>query len=90
MKVYITKKMIEDALMADVIKPSLDEDGLKCYIGEYWFFFGGSVFETTNPSDISFGTKVEEIKLVLDDFYEDEDIYEDEYLYYYYYLCEHI
>ncbi len=90
MKERITKKMIEDGLMAKVIIPKQENDGLKAYIGNYWFYFGGSEFELTAPKDIPFGLLVEEIKAVFDAFYEAKDIYEDEYLYYYYYLCEHI
>ena len=89
MKYMITKKMIEDGLMSEVIVPKLEDDGLKAYIGDIWFYFGGLEFECTNPKDIKFGTIVEEIKDVLDGFYNCQD-YEDEYLYYYYYLCEHI
>lgn len=87
---YITKKMIEDGLMSKVIVPKLEEDGLVCYIGDCWFFFGGSEFEYTNPKDIPFNVLVNEIKEVLDDFYKHPEMFEDEYMYYYYYLCENI
>ena len=87
---YITKKMIEDGLMSKVIIPKLEEDGLKAQIGEYWFYFGGSEFEYTNPKSIPFSVLVDEIKEVLDDFRKYPDIFEDEYLYYYYFLCENI
>lgn len=86
---YIGRKMIEDGLMAKVIEPRLTGGGLIAQIGEYWFFFGGSEFERTNPKDIPFDVLVEEIKCVLDAFNEDE-FYKTEYLYYYCYLCEHI
>lgn len=49
MKHRITKKMIEDGLISRVIIPKLEEDGLKAYIGDYWFYFGGSEFEDTDP-----------------------------------------
>lgn len=87
---YITKKLIEDGLMAKVIVPELCEDGLVCYIGDYWFYFGGSEFEYTDPKDIPFSVLVDEIKTVLDDFYKHPEMFENEYMYYYYYLCEHI
>lgn len=87
---YITKKMIEDGLMSKVIIPKLEKDGLVCYIGDYWFFFGGIEFEYTNPKDIPFSVLVNEIKEALDDFYKHPEMFEDEYLYYYYYLCENI
>lgn len=90
MQPYIGKKMIEDGLMAEVIIPKLESDGLKAYIGDYWFWFGGSEFEYTDPKAIPFDILVNEIKECLDSFYECPSIYEDEYLYYYYYLCEHI
>lgn len=89
MKHKITKKMIQDGLMSKVIIPKLDDGGLKAYIGDYWFYFGGSEFEYTDPKDMSIWLIAEEIKVVLDDFYDWKE-YEDEYLYYYYYLCEHI
>lgn len=87
---YITKKLIEDGLMANVIIPKLNENELTCHIGEYWFYFGGMKFEHVDPKDIPFGVLVNEIKEVLDAFYECPDVFYDEYLYYYYYLCEHI
>lgn len=87
---YITKKLIEDGLMAKVIVPELSEGGLVCNIGDYWFYFGGSEFEYTNPKDISFSVLVNGIKTVLDDFYKHPEMFENEYMYYYYYLCEHI
>ena len=90
MEKRIVKKMIEDGLMAKVIIPKQEDDGLKAYIGDNWFYFGGSEFEFTDPSNMPFGLLVEEIKTVLDAFYEDKDVFEDEYLYYYYYLYEHI
>lgn len=87
---FICKKMIEDGLMAKVIVPQLDNDGLKAQIGEYWFYFGGTEFEKTDPKDMSFELLVEEIKTVLDDFYKHPETFGDEYMYYYYYLSENI
>lgn len=89
MEKYIGKKMIEDGLMAKVILPQLHEDegSLIAKIGDYWFYFGGSEFEYTNPKEIPFDILVEEIKNVLDSFQTESP---DEYLYYYYYLCENI
>ena len=87
LKKYIGKKMIKDGLMAEVIIPKLDDDGLKAYIGDYWFYFGGFEFEYTNPDDIPFDVMVEEIKMALDDFWKYTD-FNDEYLYYYSILCE--
>ena len=87
MKKIITKKMIEDGLMAKVIIPTLEDDGLKAYIGDNWFYFGGSEFEYTDPKDMSIWLLAEEIKSALDSL---DDVLEEndgEYLYYYYYLC---
>ena len=87
MKKIITKKMIEDGLMAKVIIPKLEDDGLKAYIGDNWFYFGGSEFEYTDPKDMSIWLLAEEIKIALDSL---DDVLEEndgEYLYYYYYLC---
>lgn len=89
MKEYINRKLIEDGLMSNIIKPILEDGELKCYIGDYWFYFGGSEFESTSPSEIPFSIKVKEIKTVLDEFRKSEDT-ETEYKYYYYYLCENI
>lgn len=94
MKEYINKKMIEDGLISGVIIPCMYHGELACEIGDSWFWFGGTEFEYTNPDDMSFSLKVQEIKTVLDAFYEDarngDEYIMDEYLYYYYYLCEHI
>lgn len=90
MQYKITKKMIEDGLMAGVIEPKLEDDGLKAYIGDCWFYFGGTEFELTDPCNMSIFLLTEEIKNVLDDFSNCPEVYEDEYLYYYYYLYEHI
>lgn len=90
MKEYITKKLIEDGLMSNVIKPVLENDGLKAYIGEHWFYFGGVENEQTEPKDIPTYLLIELIKDALDGFYEASDEFETEYLYYYYYLLEHI
>lgn len=87
---YIGKTMIEYGLMSKVIMSFLDEDGLKAQIGDYWFYFGGTEFEYTDPKDIPFDILVDEIKECLDAFYECPKVYEYEYLYYYYYLCENI
>ena len=86
----ITKKMIEDGINQNIVKPVLDEGELICKIGDGWFYFGGSEFENTDPSEIPFDILVNEIMFVLNGFYEDWDDYEDEYLYYMYYLNEHI
>ena len=89
-KYYIGKKMIEDGLMAKVINPKQIDGVLICKIGEHWFYFGGSEYENEDPKNIPFDILVEEIKNVLDDFFEDWDFYETEYKYYYFYLCENI
>lgn len=90
MKKIITKKMIEDGLMAKVIIPKLEDDGLKAYIGDNWFYFGGSEFEYTNPKDMSIWLLAEEIKIALDSLDDTLEENDGEYLYYYYYLCEMI
>ena len=84
----ITKQMVENGLNHNIIKPILDEGELICKIGDGWFYFGGSEFENTDPSEIPFDILVNEIMFVLNGFYEDWDDYE--YSYYYYYLIEHI
>ena len=86
----ITKKMIEDGLNQNIIKPIQDGNGLICKIGDWWFFFGGHEFDDADPKHIPFDILVSEILICLDSFYADWDDYEDEYMYYYYYLIERI
>ena len=83
---YITKKLIEDGLMANVITIKFKDGDSRCYIGDYWFNIDNEYDFTNAP----FGAKTERIKRVLDAFYECPDVFHDEYLYYYHYLCEHI
>lgn len=90
MKNYISRKMIEDGLMAKVITTSLEDNYLVVSIGEHWFYSNISDAEYTYVNDIPFSVLVTEIKDTLDDFYGHPDMFEDEYLYYYYYLCENI
>lgn len=85
----ISQEMIERGLRQNIIKPYLDGE-LKARIGDYWFYFGESKFEHTNPNDIDFDTLVTEVKSVLDAFYECPQLYDNEYLYYYYFLLENI
>lgn len=85
----ISQEMIEKGLRQNIIIPFLD-GSLKAKIAEYWFYFGGSEFEHTNPEDIDFDTLVTEIKSALDSFYECPELYDNEYLYYYYFLLENI
>jgi len=86
----ITRQMIADGLKAKLIVPELDKvDGLKAHIGEYWFYFGGTEFEVTDPGAIPFETLVDEIKLILDDFCSSED-FRDEYMHYYFILAERL
>ena len=91
---YINEEMIRTGLIKFVIKPVLEEDELICKIGESWFYFGGTEFEYADPKDIEFDILVNEIKSVLDNFYDSvchgDNTYKDEYLYYYFYLCENI
>lgn len=69
----ITKKMIAQGLMADVIRLDIDpnmESGIVARIGEKWFYFGGMTAEESNDvdqyrQDIPFGTIVDEIYDVL-------------------------
>ena len=90
MNELITRKMIEDGLMAKVITVTIHGDDLMITIGDGWFWICGDGIEWTNPNDIPFDILVTEIKDALDDFYGHPDMFEDEYLYYYYYLCENI
>lgn len=83
---YITKKLIEDGLMANVITIRFEDGDSRCYIGDYWFNIDNEYDLTNAP----FGVKTEKIKYILDAFYECPDVFADEYLYYYYYLCEYI
>jgi hypothetical protein len=75
-------------LKLKLIRPVLDDE-LKCYIGDYWFWFGGTEFEYIDPKEIPFDTLVNEIFEALNSFADTED-YEDEYNYYYYFLLEGI
>lgn len=85
----ITDIMIDEALFEDIIIPKLEEDGLKAYIGEHWFYFGGTEFENTEPSSIPCKVLVNEILSVLDAFKDAEET-KDEYLYYYHYIKEEL
>lgn len=85
----ITAIMIDDALFAGVIVPVLENDGLKAYVGEDWFFFGGSEFEHTEPSSIPCDVLVNEIKNTLDSFRETPE-HQDDYLRYYHYIKENL
>ena len=90
MKEYITRKMIEDGLMAKIILNSFEDEYLVTTIGEYWFYTHSDELQYDNVNDIPFAVLVDEIKETLDDFYRNPDMFGDEYLYYYYYLCENI
>lgn len=89
----ISRGMILNGLKNGSIKVTNDDDGLKAQIGEYWFYFGcldGEEFdEERNDIIHNINQQAEEIKSVLDDFYDCPEIYSDEYLYYYFYLAEH-
>lgn len=69
----ITKKMIAQGLMADVIRLDIDSNmksGIVARIGENWFYFGGMTAEEYDDvdqyrQDIPFGTIVDEIYDVL-------------------------
>ena len=89
MREIIVRKMIEDGIMSKVILPKLEDNELKAYIGEHWFYFGGHAIEEIPPQNIPFSLLVSAIKETLDDF-RNQPEFEDEYLYYYYYLCENI
>lgn len=76
----ITKKMIAQGLMADVIRLDIDPNMESCIvarIGEDWFFFGGKTAEEYNDvdryrQDIPFGTIVDEIYDVLHEWQTEE------------------
>ena len=89
MKELITLRLIEAGLQLGAIIPKLESDGLKAHIGEYWFFFGGSEFEYTEPAKIPFAVLIREIRNALSSFRETPE-FQDEYRYYYYYLCEKV
>lgn len=88
----ITLEMIKMGLKQGLIIPKVEGDGLKCYIGEYFFFFGGSEFEGIEElSEIPEDVLPMEIKTVLDAFNETKNHdFETEYMYYYYYLFENL
>ena len=69
-----------------LIKPILQDNELVCYIGDFWFYFGGFEFENTAPSDINSDILAKEILCALDGLCSDG--FDDEYMYYYYYLKE--
>ena len=84
--------MIKEGLKKGLIIPKVEGDGLKCYIGEYFFFFGGSEFEGIEElSEIPEDVLPMEIKTALDAFNETKNHdFETEYMYYYYYLLENL
>lgn len=88
----ITLDMIARGLKQGIIIPKVEGDGLKCYIGEYFFFFGGSEFEGIEElSEIPEDILPTEIKTVLDAFNASTNLhFEKEYMYYYYYLLENL
>lgn len=87
----ITLDMITLGLKQGIIIPKAEGDGLKCYIGDYWFYFGGLEFEYTDPKDVPEDVLPTEIKIALDAFIETENReFETEYMYYYYYLLENL
>lgn len=86
-KYPITTEMVEEGLKKKIIVPFSDGE-LKARIGDYWFYFGGSEYESSNPSDLPFDCLVTEIKTCLD-FFLEEPSFKDEYFYYYYFLKEH-
>ncbi len=88
----ITLEMIKMGLKQGLIIPKVEGDGLKCYIGEYFFFFGGSEFEGIEElSEIPKDVLPIEIRTALDGFNKPENReFETEYMYYYYYLLENL
>ena len=85
MDLIICKKMIEDALMANVIRPCVIMGELAAKVGDNWFWFGGEEYKFQRPEDIQFGRLVELLKDALDEF---EKQFPDEYQYYYWYMFE--
>lgn len=88
----ITLEMIKEGLKQGLIIPKVEGDGLKCYIGEYFFFFGGSEFEDVQElSEIPEDVLPIEIRTALNAFNKAENHdFETEYMYYYYYLLENL
>lgn len=88
----ITLDMITLGLKQGIIIPKVEGDGCRCYIGDYWFYFGGSEFEGIEElSEIPEDVLPTEIKIALDAFIETENHdFETEYMYYYYYLLENL
>jgi hypothetical protein len=82
--------MIKDGIKSRIIIPKLESNGFICYIGDIWFFFGSNI----EPKDMNVDLLVNEIKCVLDDWYEDacNGDYEcrADYLYCYDCLCINI
>lgn len=90
----ITLNMIAAGYHSGFIKlaESPNDDGVVCYIGEHWFYFGGELasectveeYKATVPKE----DIVQEIFSTLDDFWSSGGELKDEYLYYEYYLRE--
>lgn len=85
-KEFITRKMVEDGLMANVIQPRIENGDCKIKIGDYSF----NIYHIKQLDNITTFGLAEEIYDVLTDFYNGPDTYDTEYQYYYYYLQEHI
>lgn len=84
--IHISKKMIEDGMMADCVHVGIDGNQFTATIGEHTFNFGRDGLPN-NPRMVSL---VDEIFNTLEEIYKHPEIYGDEYAYYYYYLQENI
>ena len=62
---YITRKMIEDGLMAKIILNSFEDEYLVTTIGEYWFYTSANELKYDNVNDIPFTVLVDEIKEII-------------------------
>lgn len=96
----ITKEMVENGYKSGVIRldVSPNEDGIVCFIGDIWFFFGGMTAEEFKSvedyqRDIPRESIIDDIFNALESFREDGEAgheeFADEYAYYDSYLREH-
>lgn len=93
----ITKDMIRKGYKKGIIYLDTapgEEYGTVCWIGGFWFFFGGELGDSVTPEqykkDIPEETIIDEIHYTLEDFRKNKEDFGDEYFYYYYYLQENL
>lgn len=89
----ITRDMIEKGFDQGLVYigwPN-SENTVVCFIGSYWFYFGGETAENITPSKFLEITEMEDnINNILDVLKDFRDINPDEYFYYFHYLNENL